>query len=203
MEAFTKEFCDTLLAKSQELEKISSIEFVPVVAKRSDSYFDFRVQLALVAALCAALGDAAYSSRWIEAALVASLAFAAIFALVSIPQILKLVLPAALAREAVIDRADSTFLHEEVFATRARTGVLIFVSLFEKEVFVIGDKGLLPFVKDDYWHTLGRTLAHDFKSKNPGLSFIRALEQLIKDVAPHFPAGADNPNELSDELRRR
>jgi len=203
MKNFTQEFCDKLSAKSRELEKISSVEIVPVVAQRSDPYFDFRVQLALVGALAASIADAAFSTRWIEAALAAAVAFAVVFAVVSIPWVLRRILPTALAREAVVDQADAAFLHEEVFATRERTGVLIFVSLFERDVFVIGDKGLARFVPDAYWGQLGRSLAQDFKAHEPGTSFLEALEKLIREVAPHFPAHADNPNEISDELRRR
>jgi putative membrane protein len=122
---------------------------------------------------------------------------------VTFPPLLRFILPAKLAREAVIDEADTSFLHEEVFATRERTGVLVFISLFERQVFVIGDKGLSHFVKPEYWAELGRMLANDFKSCNPGQSFLVALDKLIHDVAPHFPASKDNPNELHDDIRKR
>jgi putative membrane protein len=203
MEKFTQEFCDKLTAKSRELEAVSSIEIVPVVAARSDHYFDFRVQVSLCAALCAALADVAWTGSWIEASLMASLAFAIVFALITLPPVLRFVLPSKLTHEAVIDEADATFLHEEVFATRARTGVLVFISLFERQVFVIGDKGLSSFVKPEYWAELGQKLAEDFKSCNPGQSFLVALDKLLTDVAPHFPATPDNPNELHDDLRKR
>jgi putative membrane protein len=203
MKQFTQEFCDKLTAKSRELEALSSIEIVPVVSARSHHYFDFRVQVSLCAALCASIADVALSRSWIEASLVASLAFAIVFALVSYPPLLRLILPSKLAREAVIDEADASFLHEEVFATRERTGVLVFISLFERQVFVIGDKGLSNFVKPEYWGELGRMLAEDFKSHSPGQSFLLALDKLLQDVAPHFPASKDNPNELHDDLRKR
>ncbi|HJX28969.1 MAG TPA: hypothetical protein VJ885_13745, partial [Thermoanaerobaculia bacterium] len=43
-------------------------------------------------------------------------------------------------------RAEMAFLEEEVFRTRDRTGILIFLSLFEHRVVVIGDSGINSLV---------------------------------------------------------
>jgi putative membrane protein len=205
MAKFTEEFTRQLALKAAELERLSTIEFVPVVARRSDTYSGFRLVMALIASLAALmlLGEGALRWGRVSEGLIAVFVFGAAYALVSWGPILRRVLPEKISHDAVIDEADSVFLHEEVFATRARSGVLVYISLFERQVFVIADKGLAAAVDPGYWRELGGRLAADFNSENPGTSFLAALDDLIKNVAPRFPASDDNPNEVPDGLRRR
>lgn len=48
-------------------------------------------------------------------------------------------------------RASVAFLEEEVFETRDRTGILLFVSLFEHRIEVLGDKGIDAKVQPEEW----------------------------------------------------
>ena len=48
-------------------------------------------------------------------------------------------------------RAALAFLDEEVFDTRDRTGILIFVSLFEHRIEVLGDTGINAKVQPEEW----------------------------------------------------
>lgn len=53
--------------------------------------------------------------------------------------------------ECVHRRAAEAFLEEEVFDTRDRTGILLFVSMFEHRIEVIGDQGINAKVKQEEW----------------------------------------------------
>ena len=204
MKSFNEEFTRKLKQKTEELEKVSTIEFVPVVISRSDSYITFRTIVALLASIYVLLVTSAQSLRpWLEESLFAVAAFLVVFALVSWEPILRRVLPKRLKNAAVVDEADAAFLHEEVFATRARTGVLVFISVFERSVFVIGDKGFSKVVDPNYWSDLGLRLADDFSVGSPGQSFFEVLDDMARNIAPKFPLTGDNPNELHDDLRRR
>ena len=48
-------------------------------------------------------------------------------------------------------RASMAFLEEEVFDTRDRTGILLFVSLFEHRIEVFGDQGINAKVEPGKW----------------------------------------------------
>lgn len=48
-------------------------------------------------------------------------------------------------------RAMQAFVEEEVFATRDRTGLLLFISLFEHRVEVVADAGIHSKVKTEEW----------------------------------------------------
>jgi putative membrane protein len=54
--------------------------------------------------------------------------------------------------ERVHRRAEAAFVEEEVFNTRNRTGILLFVSLFEHRIEVIGDAGINEAVPKEAWH---------------------------------------------------
>ena len=58
---------------------------------------------------------------------------------------------AARLDERVHRRAAQAFVDEEVFDTRDRTGILLFVSLFEHRIEVVGDAGINAKVAPEEW----------------------------------------------------
>lgn len=58
---------------------------------------------------------------------------------------------AARLDERVHRRAGQAFVDEEVFDTRDRTGILLFVSLFEHRIEVVGDAGINAKVEPGEW----------------------------------------------------
>jgi putative membrane protein len=99
-------------------------------------------------------------------------------------------------------RAENAFLEEEVFNTRHRTGILIFISFFEHKVIVMADKGISSIVDQKEWDTIVANLIEAIRSGNivAGLErgIIRCGEILLEKG---FLKDADDTNELSDDLR--
>lgn len=101
--------------------------------------------------------------------------------------------------ERVHGRAKQAFLEYEVFQTRRRTGVLIFVSLLEHRVVVLGDSGINAKVKSGEWDGIIQAIL-----KGPSIAqgivdgIGRARELLLKHG---FSAAEDDPNEISDHPR--
>jgi len=118
------------------------------------------------------------------------------------------VLKRLLAGDELIDlrtrrRAALAFLDEEVFRTRDRTGILLFVSLFEHRVVVLGDSGINQKVEAEEWDALVRRAAEGIRAGRPGAALaeaVKACGQLLAERGVHIqPADV---NELPDELRR-
>ncbi len=61
-------------------------------------------------------------------------------------------------------RAKEAFLNQEVFNTVDRTGVLIYISLFEKRVVVLGDTGINKKVSKDKWNNVIKTIVKGIKN---------------------------------------
>ncbi|MCB1033415.1 MAG: hypothetical protein KDD47_06230 [Acidobacteria bacterium] len=101
-------------------------------------------------------------------------------------------------------RAESAFLEEEVFKTRDRTGVLLFLSLFEHKVVVLADEGIHRQVEASEWTSISSRLAR-------GIRDGRAAEALIEAIGAcgdllerrRVERREDDVNELADELRIR
>ncbi len=146
-----------------EAETRTAGEIVPYVVRQSGSY-----QVAVwrgaaigaVAVAILALGLAWFYDGWGLGWLYSAWAMAlvmtgggtlgAVIASVSEP------VRRALAGDARLDeqvhrRAAVAFVDEEVFDTRDRTGILLFVSLFEHRIDVVGDAGINAKVEQGEW----------------------------------------------------
>lgn len=102
----------------------------------------------------------------------------------------------------VAARATEAFVSEEVFNTRDRTGILIFISSFEQEVIVLGDSGINAKVQQHEWDRIVEMIITGINRKKSAdglIDAIRACGQLLeqKGVARQ----ADDRDELSDTLR--
>lgn len=199
----SKEFQSKIKERIQEIEKKTSVEFVPVIVSECSEYLFFRLMICFQMTAIAVLllwryGEGAHF--WLGAFVAVGVAVLT-FLLVSWRPLLTRILPQRLKHAETEDAAYRVFLKEEIFLTKERTGVLIFISELEKSVFLLADKGLREKVPDREWKELGEILARDFKKKSAGQTFLEALNSLATRLAPHFPPREVNLNELPDELR--
>lgn len=98
--------------------------------------------------------------------------------------------------------AENAFLEEEVFKTRQRTGVMIFVSFFEHEVIVMADKGISKIVDQKQWDKVVQDIIQEIRNGR----LVEALENGIKQcgdilLEKGFRKTVDDVNELGDDLR--
>jgi len=99
-------------------------------------------------------------------------------------------------------RAERCFLDEEVFATRDRTGILIFVAVFEHQVVVMGDAGINRAVPDGAWdHVVGDVIA-GIRARKPAEALIAAIAECGRLLEEHrLEIRPDDTDELANELR--
>ena len=99
-------------------------------------------------------------------------------------------------------KAEAAFLQEEVFNTKQRTGILIFISFFEHEVIVMADKGISKVVEQKEWDSMVKALIDKIKAGDTigGLeTCIARCGQIL--LEKEFTITADDTNELKDDLR--
>lgn len=100
-------------------------------------------------------------------------------------------------------RAEMAFLEEEVFHTRDRTGILLFLSLFEHRVIVIGDSGINRQVEQGQWDGIVKNVAAGIRAGKPGEALVSGIRQCGELLQRHGVAvQPDDFDELSNELRR-
>ncbi len=104
--------------------------------------------------------------------------------------------------QATRKRAEAAFLEEEVFNTRHRTGILIFISFFEHEVMVIADRGISKVVDQKEWDEMVQRLIEKIRmgkvTEGIEACIIRCGEVLLEKG---FFKTSDDINELRDDLR--
>ncbi len=99
-------------------------------------------------------------------------------------------------------RAETAFMQEEVFNTRHRTGIMIFISFFEREVIVMADRGISKVVDQKEWDKIVQGIIKNIKVGKviEGIegAILRCGEILLEKG---FHKTTDDVNELRDDLR--
>jgi putative membrane protein len=124
---------------------------------------------------------------------------------ISLPVALRraLILEGTLERR-VAQRAAAAFLEEEVFNTRDRTGILIFLALFEHRVLVLADSGIRAKVPESEWKLIADELAGGIREHRPAEALITALARcgrLLEEQG--VERRVDDRDELSNAVRLR
>lgn len=99
-------------------------------------------------------------------------------------------------------RAENAFLEEEIFNTRHRTGIMVFISFFEHEVIVMADSGISKVVEQSEWDKIVSTLIAHIK-EGKLVEGIEAAVQRCGEILLEkgFVKTQDDINELRDDLR--
>ena len=169
---------------THEAESRTAGELVCVIVERSAAYEGARWRAAALGALAGAL-LAAYGVYATEAwtpylfvwpAAVPLLGMAAGWLLaVTVPALERELAGDAVMRQRVHGRAAAAFVSEEVFHTRDRTGVLVFVSLFEHRVEILCDEGIRRLVPAGSWVEISSRLAAGIGSGKAGPALVEAV----------------------------
>ena len=123
-----------------------------------------------------------------------------VYLLVNIPAIDRLIIPNTLKNRRVYARALQHFVESGVYRTTEHSGVLIFVSVLERKVFVIADSGVAAKVAQTEWDGICKIMTGGLKEHQAAHAFISAVKECGKILQEHFPNKAENPNELPDGL---
>lgn len=102
--------------------------------------------------------------------------------------------------EQVERRALNEFYDIRIHHTEKATGILIFVSLMEHQVVIIGDEGISQKISQEDWQQAIDLLLKGLKSKNLCQGFVNALDWSGEKLATHFPKTENNSNELKNHL---
>lgn len=195
-------------------EERTSGEIVPVVVPMSDSY-EVAIwkggALAAIVALGIAMlifhfyqgwGFAWLHTGWGTAFLTLAAGVSGGLAGAFIQPLKRLLSGADDMTRAVHRRAMKAFVDEEVFATRDRTGILIFISLLEHRIEVLGDSGINEIVSPDEWVEVVEQIRTGIRRGNVAEGLITAIDtcgRLLEKSGVEIRE--DDADELSNELR--
>ncbi len=195
-----------------QAEVRTSGEIVPYVVGSSDTYAAALWLSALFGAMLAPLlALFAYQRLEIWGLPLAVWMITPVLAGAAVGYLAALTIPGwrrSLIGEATLDRrtqrrAAVAFLEEEVFKTRDRTGVLVFLSLFEHRVVVMADEGIDRAVEAGEWQRIVDHVVAGIREGRPSDALVEAIRECGELLELHKVASQpDDTDELSDELRK-
>ena len=179
-----------------DVEKRTNAQIVLAVTERSDTYAELPWKAFALGAAVAGLGTVLFdllrpgwhSNFAVLLAVAAMLATGAVCALlcVALPKFARLFLDAHRAEVEARQYAQSLFLSREVFATRRRTGVLLLVSMFERQVVLLPDTGLGRELGPEAM----RDIVHRMTTAMRAGQVLRALEKGLEGLEKNLAAAA-------------
>lgn len=209
---FSADDLERIRAATAAAEEKTSGEIVPYLVERISDHPEIRYKGALFCALLASVvggGIHSLTGWWGGSGLVwitlpTLLGAVAGWFLATIPGVgRRLVDPDALARRVQL-RAKAAFLEEEVFRTEGRTGILIFLALWEHRAVILADEGIHRSVPKGAWKELVDDLVSGVAEGRASEALIGVIER-CGDLLERFGVERqpDDEDELSDEPRVR
>ncbi len=95
------------------------------------------------------------------------------------------------------------FYGSGLYRTREENGVLIYLSVFERRVVVLGDRGIHKKMGNTHWDEVRDRITRGIRESQPREGICEAIDICGKALARHFPRRANDVNELSDQVLER
>ena len=99
-----------------------------------------------------------------------------------------------------LDRAKEVFAELEMFKTKDRTAVLLYIATKDQQLAVLGDEGIYQKMGQAFWDSEVKLILSEFKQHH----FIDGVCKIIGDVGvalkENFPYESDDKNELDDGI---
>jgi len=98
--------------------------------------------------------------------------------------------------EEVEERAITAFFRHGLYRTREGTGVLVFVSVFERRAWILADQGINDKVPAGTWDQVVRDLIAGIRAGRQGEALGAAVTRVGAVLAEYFPIRSDDRDEL-------
>lgn len=187
----------------KKIETATDAELVLVVRARSGSYrhadYLFGALLAFAGLLFLLFSPFDFHQYWVAIEVALLFALGA-FVSTRSNSLRRLLTKEKLRSEAVRTAAAAMFYEAGIANTNAEMGVLIYLSILERRLELIADRGVLKGVNALEWNQVLSELGEAGKRPEPE-TILSALTNLGDLFARHLPATGENPNELPDAPR--
>jgi putative membrane protein len=190
-----------------EAEKSCGAEFVPVIVRRSSAvgHIDLTISLALLLGLYVVrfrvpqAADAAWQPIYYPLA-EAVLAIAIGWILAKFTFVQRLFTPRLDRHQGVDRRARLEFYKHHVESSKTGEGILLFISLMERQAVLLCGKKLSGKVPQQSWHEVTRLMSKGASKGRLGDAMAEAISMSAEIVRKHLPKRRGAKIELKDRL---
>jgi putative membrane protein len=193
----------TLTDCVKKIETTTDAELVLIVRARSGSYrhadYLFGALVAFASLLFLLFSPFDFHQYWVAIDVALLFALGAFFS--SRSNLIRRLLTTEKFRDAAVRTSAAAMFYEAGIAnTSAEMGVLIYLSILERRLELIADRGILKGVNALEWNQILFELREAGRKAQPE-PLLAGMENLGALFARHLPATGDNPNELPDAPR--
>jgi len=97
-------------------------------------------------------------------------------------------------------RAITVFESLDMHKTAQRNGVLFYLSIEDRKLAIIGDKGINENVPADFWHAILEELVQLFKQGKLAEGLAVGIAKAGQQLSSFFPYQKNDRNELSNDI---
>ncbi len=197
---------DRIKAAVRKAESQTSGEIVPFIVASSDDYAWVHLVWGIAGWIgsCFILLFLRSHSQWaLELGQIlliqwSGVVMGAMFPLV--PIIKRSSIPKSVLHHSVHREVMASFVSAGLTETAHRTGILIYLSVLERRIEILADKGIDSKTPKGYWQSHVDTIVKGIHSGRPAEVLAEVIEKIGQELATAFPRSADDINELSDEI---
>lgn len=191
----------------QQAEKLTSGEIVPVIASASHSYpivdmiGGFFLALPISLILTSTIGAAMWLGSMnllLFLALFSVLYWPGKFIVANFLPVKRFFLLVDQVQEEVEEAAMKTFYTENLSATRDRNGILLYISLLERRVWILADSGINARIDQQIWQDTVTTLTAGIRQGRQAEALCSAIKAVGDILKTEFPIRPDDTNELHE-----
>ncbi len=186
-----------------EVERHTIGEVVPVVLGRSDAHPSAEWRSGLVMLLIGSAlleGVLPWTSPWLVILCQVGLGAIGLGLARALRGWKRMFVTEKRATEVALEQAALEFQRLELHRTEARTGVLVFVSLFERRVVVLGDTGIHGKVGDAPWTRTRDAVLAGIDRGDLASGLVDGIRASGEVLTAHFPVAVGDRNEVPDRL---
>jgi len=193
-----------LAAAIQVVEGCSSAELVICVRLRSGRYLHASLLAAMVGAFAMLAfllyTEAAFDLFWFLVDPVLAALLCGVLTR-QLPDIERALIGSRIRRTRVREAAQATFFAKGIRHTRAKTGILVYVSILERQIEVVCDTGInRAMASVPGWKTKLSEIEAIVRTGGNAKKLATALESMGPVLATQLPCDPDDINELPDEV---
>lgn len=200
---FTEREKDNIEKCIKNVEKTTSGELVVLVTPQSSRYLDVKQEISLASAAFLAFCTCFIffeSTLWIFIALTLALYIPLRFIIFLAPA---MSVPFIFGKRKEYEcgkKAIQAFYQHGLYNTKDQTGILIMMSVLEKRVHILADKGIYSKLKDETLKEYAGKITKGIKKDRPDDAICDVINELGILLKKEFPIKKDDVNELSNRV---
>ncbi len=187
----------------QGIESRTIGEIAVMVVERSDRYHEAEV---LGGILTGSLIALLVSTAWFHSILWAYITFSILFFFPArllfekFPRLQRGLIGGRRKELAVMERAIRAFYEKELHMTRRNSGILFFISIMERKVWVLADKGIYEKIDQETLNDFARSVSEGIRQGRACDALCKAIREAGQLLERYFPNTRDDINELPNTV---